>query len=574
MDTSSQSPAKAFFMGTVRSDLLFPYPEPRPEETETVAMVLDAVQRFMADYEKDFRHWDVKGEQPQEYLNALKDLGLFGLIIPEEFGGMGLSNRGYARVLQETSRFDASTSLTIGAHSSIGMKGILLYGSEDQKRRYLPRLASGETIAAFCLTEPSSGSDAASIKTNATKNPDGSWNLQGEKIWITNGAFAEIFTVFARTDGEEGKLTAFIVERGFGGVISGPKEDKMGIRASATTSVRFDGTRVPPENILGEVGKGFKLAMGILNNGRTGLGGGSVGAMRRCLELARDQALGRSQFGRKIADFELVQEKLAMMQSRIFVVDSVVNMVAHYIDSGLNDCSIEAAISKVLASESLWLVSNEALQIAGGNGYMREYPYERIVRDSRINLIFEGTNEILRLYVALSGLKDVGTYLEEIGKGASNIFNHPIKGFGILSQYAAHKMDQINRFPGKPEQREIPALLQPEAAVLDRYVKAFAWSSEALLRKLGKKIIGSQLQSKRIFEVAADLFAGYCTLSKVASLVDSRGEAATITERAILQWYLHDCKRRMNFNLRRLEKNEDDQLRLIAKSVLDGEKIG
>src|SRR4029079_18284796 len=200
---------------------------------------------------KDFHHWDREAHQPAEFIQGLRDMGLFGLIIPEEHGGLGLSNAGYARVLEQTSSHDSSVSLTIGAHSSSGLKGVLLFGNAAQKARYLPKLASGEMIAAFCLTESGAGSDAASIRTKATRNDDGSWTLSGEKIWITNGGIADLYTVFAKTDTPEGKMTGFIVEAKWPGVSHGPHEDKMGIRASSTTTVAFADVRVPPENVLG-----------------------------------------------------------------------------------------------------------------------------------------------------------------------------------------------------------------------------------------------------------------------------------------------------------------------------------
>ena len=268
------SPAKGLFMGEFRDSRLFPFPKISAAERETLSMVIESIDRFMAGKDAQFRSFDENGAQTAEYLEELKALGLFSLIIPAEHEGLGLSNSGYSRVLQQTSRYDGSTSLTIGAHSSIGMKALLLFGTDGQKARYLPRLASGELIAAFCLTESGSGSDAASVKTYATKNADGSWSLTGEKIWITNGGTAGFFTVFAKTESDGGRMTAFIVERDWQGVSSGPKEDKMGIRASCTTTVRFDSVKVPADCVLGEEGKGFKVAMAVLNNGRTGLGGG------------------------------------------------------------------------------------------------------------------------------------------------------------------------------------------------------------------------------------------------------------------------------------------------------------
>ena len=286
METEYESVAKALFRGEIETNGVFPFPTIPASETETLELVTQSLRAFLKEHIKDFPEFDRAGEQPDYFISKLKELGLFGLIIPESAGGMGLSSVSYARVLQEITQFDGATALTVGAHSSIGMKGVLLFGTSSQRERYLPLLASGEMIAAFCLTEPSSGSDAASIRTKVHRVPSGGYLLTGEKIWITNGAFADFFTVFARHQEDETKLSAFIVERGWGGVVSGKKEDKLGIRGSATTSISFQDTKLPAEALLGEEGEGFRIAMAILNSGRTGLGGGCVGAMRRAIRSA------------------------------------------------------------------------------------------------------------------------------------------------------------------------------------------------------------------------------------------------------------------------------------------------
>lgn len=564
------SPAKSLYLGSVLEENLYPYPSLKSSERETVKMVLESIDRFMQSNQEQFAKFDVKGEQPAEYLDSLRELGLFGLIIPEEYSGLGLSNAAYSRILQQTSRYDASTSLTIGAHSSIGMKGLLLFGSAQQKARYLPKLATGESIAAFCLTEAGSGSDAASIKTTATKNSDGTWTLNGEKIWISNGAFAEFFTVFAKTDSQKGKLSAFIVERNFAGVSNGPKEDKMGIRASATTTVTFQNVRVPKENLLGEEGQGFKVAMSILNNGRTGLGGGCVGAMKQSIARAAKQALERKQFGKSISEFGLVKEKLAQMTVNCFAAESLVNMVAYYIDSGVEDFSVEAAISKVFSTEAIWDCANEALQIAGGNGFMREFPYERMVRDCRINMIFEGTNEILRLYIALSGLKDAGEYLKEIGKGAGKIFNDPIKGFGVLSGYVQKRVGQITSL-GRDKIGFVHPLLREEAEIYEQYTLELSKAADGVLRHFGKDIIGKQFTSKRFANATIDLFKGLCVLSRVSGMLESKGQAKCEQELGIARIFTQQAKRRMNQNLRRLKRNEDSLMKKLADFVVEKE---
>src|SRR6202142_22917 len=255
------SVAKSLMAGRIVEEGLFPYPRLRDKDREVLAMMIEAIDQFFAPMHADFKRWDREGTQPPDFIQGLRDLGLFGLIIPEEHGGLGLSNAGYARVLSQSSSHDSSVSLTIGAHSSIGMKGILLFGTPEQRTRYLPKLASGEMIAAFCLTEAGAGSDAASIRTQAVKNSDGTWTLNGEKIWITNGGIADLYTVFARTSSPAGKITAFVVEAKWPGVSHGQHEDKMGIRASSTTTVNFADVQVPPENVLDVEGKGFKVAM-------------------------------------------------------------------------------------------------------------------------------------------------------------------------------------------------------------------------------------------------------------------------------------------------------------------------
>ena len=570
LEDTFESPAKALFSGEIRSESLVPFPTISESEKETLRFVIESVDKFMGQREADFKAYDEKGEQPEAYLNELKELGLFSLIIPEEYSGLGLSNSGYSRVLQQTSRYDGSTSLTIGAHSSIGMKALLLFGTEEQKARYLPRLATGELIAAFCLTESGSGSDAASIKTEAVKNEDGSYTLQGEKIWITNGGTAGFFTVFAKTSGDAGKMTAFIVEREWDGVSVGPKEDKMGIRASCTTTVRFDGVHVPSDAVLGEEGKGFKVAMAVLNNGRTGLGGGCVGAMKKLIEQAVQQSTDRKQFGRPISDFKLIKEKLGVMTTLCFATESVVSVVGHLIDSGSEDFSVEAAMSKVFASEALWTVADEALQIAGGNGFMKEFPYERVVRDSRINRIFEGTNEILRLYIALSGLKQPSEDLKSVAKGLQGIFNDPIKGFGVLTEYASKKVGRYTSL-GRPRLSGLSPLLQSEVRILEQGVSKFAQAVEGSLIAHKREIINEQLVTKRLANIATDLFIGLCVLSRVNSYIEEKGEAGAIQEIRIAKTYTSMARVRITNNFRELFSNADRELMDLADFALSSE---
>ena len=564
---SSQSVAKSLFLGNITEEILFPYPKLEASEVETLEMVIESIDRFMDGRFDEMREYDVKGDLPDEFVESLKELGLFATIIPEEFGGLGLSSRGYSRTIQQASRYDGSVSITMGAHSSIGMKGLLLYGTEEQKQKYLPRLATGELIAAFCLTEPGSGSDAASIKTTAKKNEDGSWTLNGEKLWITNGPIAGFYTVFARTDSEKGKISAFIVEREWDGISIGPKEDKMGLRASGTTTVHFKDVRIPADCLLGEEGKGFKVAMNILNNGRTGLGGGCVGALKACIKSAVQYAAERKQFDTPISEFALIQEKISRMVVNCFVAESVVNMIGYLIDAGLEDYSVEAAISKVLSSEYLWIGANDGLQIAGGNGFMREYPFERIVRDCRINLIFEGTNEILRLFIALNGMKEAGKYLKSIGEARKNIFDDPIKGFGLMTEYATRKLTQLTSIGG--EQLKVHESLRDEARVYELATLGLAKATEKILQKYRKDIVGQQLISQRLADSVIDIFAGLCTLSRVNSLIEEKGLDQCAQEISIVRIFSQQAKKRIKDNLALLERPEDELVRDLSAYIVE-----
>jgi alkylation response protein AidB-like acyl-CoA dehydrogenase len=527
---------------------------------------------LLSRHERDFSAWDRAAEMPAEYIEELKSFGLFGLIIPEAHGGLGFGSAAYSRTLQEVARFDASTAVTIGAHSSIGMRGLLLFGTEGQKERFLPRLASGELIAAFCLTEPGSGSDAASIRTTATRDGD-DWILDGNKLWITNGGIAGFFTVFAKTENADkrGHMTAFIVTRDMPGVSVGPHEDKMGLRASSTTTVHLERVRVPDTYRLGEVGKGFKVAMKILNSGRTGLGGGAVGAMKHLIHLATKQANERSQFGKRIREFGLIKQKIGHMVVDCYASEATVHMVAALADQGYEDYAVEAAISKVFASEALWRSADEALQTAGGNGYMTEYPYERIVRDSRINRIFEGTNDILRLFIALTAMDGVGSNLKELSKSLQGVFEDPIKGFGVLSEYALRRASLATGIR-KSIFTKVDVRLKSHAAVFEDATKDLAIAVDRVLRKHGRNIIGKQLASKRLADAMIDMFVLACTLSRVNSSLVASGEEKTLQEIQILDVLSDQVRRRVRQNFDLVDRNEDESLKALADHAFDLER--
>ncbi len=545
----------------------------KPAEQETLKNIIGSLEQLLKPHEKDFREWDREGELPTAFIDELKQFGLFSLVIPEQFGGMGLSATGYSRTLQEAAKYDASVTITVGAHSSIGMRGLLLFGTEAQKQKYLPKLATGELMAAFCLTEPGAGSDAASITTTAVKEGD-HWVLNGNKLWITNGGIAQFYTVFAKTGGphERGHMTAFIVTRDMEGVSSGPHEDKMGIRASNTTTMHFDNVKVPAENVLGEEGKGFKVAMKILNSGRTGLGGGTVGAMKKLINLSSVQAKERVQFGKPIAEFGLVKQKLGHMVVECYATESAVNMVNHFIDSGQEEYAVEAAITKVYGTEALWRTADEALQIAAGNGFMCEFPYERMVRDCRINRIFEGTNEILRLFIALTAMNEVGGELKELASSLKGVFDNPIKGFGVLSEYALRRASLAT---GVKREKSAFTLLHPavkeKQEQFQELTRDLAAAVDRILRKHGKNIIGKQFATKRLADIMIDLFVLASTLSRVSTAVAEKGATHCTKELEILEVFSGQVRRRVKGNFTKIDDNDDENIKSLADHALDAE---
>jgi acyl-CoA dehydrogenase family protein 9 len=575
-DKQTTSFMRSLCRGEIEEEVLLPFPQMPPKDAETLRPVLASLAQLLGPKAKDFRAWDVSGELPAAFLEELKQFGLFGMCVPEEFGGLGFGSTAYSRALQEVSRYDGSVAATIGAHQSIGMRGLLLFGTPEQKRRWLPKLATGEMIAAFCLTEPGAGSDAAAVKTMAVRDGD-AYVLNGSKLWITNGGLANFFTVFAKTGkpDERGKLSAFVVTRDMPGLSTGPHEDKMGLRASSTAAVFLDNVRVPLDHLLSEEGKGFKVAMRILNNGRTGLGGGCVGGMKRMVELAAKQAKGRVQFGKPISDFGLIKQKVGHMVVETYASEAVVDMVAGLVDQGYEDYAVEAAISKVFATEALWRTTDEALQVAGGNGYMREFPYERALRDCRIFRIWEGTNEILRLFIALTAMNDVGAELSDLAASLKDVLADPIKGFGLLSDYALRRASlATNVGRDKGSFTRLHPSLRDSAAVFEGATRDLATAADRILRKHGKRIVEMQFATRRLADIMIDLFVLACVLSRVDSSVKRVGPEGALREREILEIFAGQVSRRVKSNFGKIDDNDDELIKRVADDAFERESFG
>ncbi len=579
MSQKSENPipsvAKTLFYGQFNEEHVLPYPKLTAEQVEMGLAMTEAVLRF-AEGKIDSEKLDQDSKIPEDVLKGLAELGLCGLAVPEEFGGLELDHSLYARVFSEIAMVDGAIATTLGAHQSIGYKALLNEGSDEQKKKWLPKLASGESYAAFCLTEPGSGSDAYSIKTKAVDNGDGTYTLNGQKLWITNAGMAEFYSVFCKTDhvidGEtKEKISCFIVEKDMEGVSFGEKEDKMGIRASETRAVYFDKVKVPKENIIGELGKGFKIAMNVLNTGRLSLGSGSVGGMRLALKMATEHAIGRKQFGNSISEYGLIQSKLAKMAASIYSSECIVYFTTGLINKGMDDYSMESAICKVYCSEKLWETVDTSLQIAAGNGYMKEYPYERIMRDSRINLIFEGTNEILRIFIALMGIKGPSDELKELGKVSSDVskaISDPIKSVGVLSSFVGGR---ISKSFFTKSFTDVHKSLERYTKDYSKMVGDFAISVENTIMKHGKKIIGNEYPQNRIANMAIALYVQTAVISRTDSILKDKDISQDDKDYVLNLSKISLIDNRRNFiaNKKRLDGRYDSIIPKASKGVCD-----
>jgi len=573
----SKSFAVNMFKGQITTAQVFPYPSVMNEEQDQfLRELVGPVNKFFEEV-NDAAKNDVLEKVEDHTMEGLKEMGAFGLQVPADLGGLGLTNTQYARLVEIVGQYDLGVGITLGAHQSIGFKGILLFGNPAQKEKYLPRLATGEDIAAFCLTEPASGSDAASIKTTAVQSDCGKYfTLNGGKIWISNGGLAEIFTVFAKTpmkDPKTGemkdKITAFIVERSFGGVTHGPPEKKMGIKASNTAEVYFENVRVPADCVLGEVGGGFKVAMNILNNGRFGMAAALSGTMKGAITQAVDHAANRIQFGSKIHTYGAIQEKMARMAMLQYVTQSMAYMISGNMDSGASDFQIEAAISKIFASEAAWTVTDECIQIMGGMGFMKDSGIERVMRDLRIFRIFEGTNDILRLFVALNGFQNAGNQLKKLQKALKN----PLGNVGLL---AGEISKRARRKAGLSTGITLQGTVHPELAQSGQLaieaIEQFGGVIEELLVKHGKKIIDEQFVLKRVADCGIDLYAMVVVLSR-ASRSLSQGHPSAQHEKMLCDTWCTEAHDRIIHTVKSLRSSESRKvfknMRAISMAVVE-----
>lgn len=545
---------KALFTGRLPEEMVFPFPRPPRDERNRINELISRAREFL-DRHYDPRQVEQQGWVGDEVIASLGERGLLGLYISPEYGGQGLSQTGYCRVMEEFGGYDATLSVVMGVHQSIGMKPIHLFGDEDQKARYLPDLAAGRTLAGFALTEPAAGSDAYHIQSTAECQADGSWLLNGEKRWIGNGG-KDVLCTFARS---EAGHVALIVEGHWDGVDASERFDTLGLRGNDLRGVRFRDVRVPPENVLGEPGDGFRIAMQTLNNGRMSLATGVVGAAKGLIERAVEHTVAREQFGRPLAEFELVEDKVGWMVSYLYGLESMAYLTTGLVDNRVSDYSMESAMVKIAASEYIWYAVNRVFQVMGGEAYMTRSPMSKTLRDVRIFPIFEGANDVLQAFVALTGLKAV---TEEVADLREINLSRPLRALGTLAEYAAGRVARSLR-PDRLEHAH-SALSRQSDQVADQVSRLRA-TSEKLLRVHGQDVQLRQRQQKRLCQAASDIYAQIATISRTTALFEDQGVQASGQERYIATSFCDRAARRVAGQFERIDVNDDPDVHSIAR---------
>jgi alkylation response protein AidB-like acyl-CoA dehydrogenase len=566
---------RGIFAGALHDELLFPYPpslERRDAaEAGTVRRLIDDLRTMQRERLIDSERFDEEETVGEDVIRALAHTGFLALSIPKDYGGLGLSSTGYARVFGELSRTDASLAVLVGVHCGLGSRAIVLFGNAEQKARYLPMLARGETLAAYALTEPETGSDAQHIKTTARRSADGStWILDGRKLWIGNGHRAGVIATFAQTEVERGgkmvaRPTAFIIRPDMPGFRVVRTIRKLGIRGSTQAELAYESLAVPSDHVLGTVGKGFGVAVHVLNGGRLSLAAGCTAGAKQIAAEMTSFAEQRVQFGHPIADFEITQRKLARVASDIYAADAMLGVLADLAAGGradADDWALEAACCKVFASDMIWRAADELVQVAGGRGYVKPYPYERWLRDSRINRIFEGTNEILRLFIALNGIQGPAERLKEIGSA----LRQPVRNLGLISGFAASRLrSALGATPTLDV--ALDERLVRHKRYFEKHIAELQTATERLIQHYRTDIVERQQELERLADMAIELFATGCVLARTQRLIEERGAALCRHEIELGDLFVIDAGRRFRARRESLLSAQDETRRNVASAV-------
>ncbi len=580
---------KNMFWGRFRDDLVFPYPKESQEERAKCDALLEELEDYLVN-----EHPSVEIDQeqyiPEWCIRKLFDLGVMGMIIPEEYGGLGLGVTSYNRVLELIGRHCASTAVVVSAHQSIGCKAIAMFGSEDQKEKWLPVVAR-EGLSAFCLSEPNVGSDAAGQETTCVESEDGEhFVINGEKKWSTSGALSKVFTVMAKNmvPGEDGQL----VQKGVNALICTPETEgmdifeknrsKTGIRGTWQARIRFNDVKVPKENLLHKRGRGLNVALTCLNYGRCTLSAGVGGAAKSAMEQSTKWVQTRYQFGRPLAEFELVQQKIAKMAALTYAMDAMLYMVTGMLDRHDEDIMVETAACKVFCSHFGWEVIDDAMQIMGGEGYMTEHELDRTWRDNRIHRIVEGSNEVMESFVFAYGGKQLAEQMisvqdalvwdfdrppaENLQRLFTNGLNAEVMKRAIplgLQLFAGIK-------PSAPEVEGVLPQLREDAGRLSKLVQNHSHYFKMVSKWEREKIVGRQAQQARVADNAIMLFAMTVSLSRLDRQIREGDHGPRFERDKAAVAHLFDLfEGRINTNFRAMRHNPDDSMRAAAEKALD-----
>jgi alkylation response protein AidB-like acyl-CoA dehydrogenase len=551
--------AKGLYAGLYDGGRVFPFPEPTEEQAARLAEFNQALNAYM-DEHLDADAIDRDAEIPDSVIKGLGKIGILSCTIEKQYGGVEFTQHMYCKAVEEVARRCASTALFINAHQSIGMKALLLYGTEAQKERWLTKLATGDALAAFALTEPNAGSDAAGVETQAVYNADkDTWTINGKKQWITNGGIADVLTLMARTqiDGQD-KITAFLVTPDMPGFqVDDVALEKVGMRGTKTAKLSFHDMEVPNANILGKPGRGLHVALHVLDFGRTTFGATCTGSAKFCLEKAVEHAKSRYQFKQPLANFDLVKRKLAHMAAYTYAMDAMTQLTAGLVDRGEEDYMLETAMLKVFSSDKQWEVLFETMQIFGGRSFFTDHPFERMMRDARLNTIGEGSNDVLRAFIGLVGMRDIGMKFKDV---ADSLKSGSIVGkvFG-LGKDAVRKLLVTPEVPVKSQQ------LQHEAQELGTRVRKFGLAVQKLIVHYKENILEAQLELNRIAESAMAIYGMTAVLSKLDTQL-ARGEDPG-DDLAIGKLYCRLALDTIDAQLDSITSSTDKQITDVAKRL-------
>lgn len=558
--------AKLLYAGIFDAERVLPYPDPGPDERRRADQFLAELNAY-CDEHLDPAAIDRNAEIPQSVIDGLGGLGLLGMTIPPEFGGQGRSQYAYCRAMESIGGRCGGTAVFVNAHHSIGLRALYLFGTDAQKQRWLAPLARGEVLAAFALTEEQAGSDAANVQTRAVFDPSQNvYRINGKKQWITNGGVAGVLTLMARTEiqtkrGTEDKITAFLVTPDMPGFqVDNVALEKMSIRGTKTAKLSFHDMLVPAENVLGPKGQGLKIALTVLDFGRLTFGACCTGSAKECLRRAIEHAKTRVQFQRPLKAYGLIQQKLARMAALTYAMDATTFLTAGLLDRGEGDFMLETAMLKVFTSESLWWIANETLQVLGGKAFFYDQPYERYLRDARLNLVGEGANEVMRIFlVGLTGMRDTALEMQDIWTSLKN----PFRGVPKALSWSGRA---VGRFFGSPQVPIQSQLLQPEARQLAAAVRRFGFSVQRVIARHQEGLLDEQPDVNRIADAAMAIFTTTAVLGKLdADLARVGGDQARLgNDVAIAKLYVSEAMDTLDRSLRSLFDRRDAEIARVS----------